>query len=596
VIGAGPAGLTAAYELGRLGMTAVVLERDEVVGGLSRTCEYRGYRFDIGGHRFFTKVAYVRELWEEILGDEFLVRPRLSRIFYRGHFFAYPLKPVNALLGLGPVEALRIVASFLRAQALPSAREETFEQWVCNRFGRRLFEIFFKTYTEKVWGIPCSEIRAEWAAQRIKNLDLAAAIRNAILRSGSSDEVITTLIDRFHYPRHGPGQMWERCAERLERMGTKIVFGARVMRLTHDGSRIRSAWVRDGNPAEYEVRADHFLSSMPIRELVCCLDPPPPPEVIDAANRLRYRDFLTVALIVDQPDLFPDNWIYIHSDQVKVGRIQNFKNWSPDMVPDPSTTALGLEYFVQEDDELWSLPDAELIDLGRRECAALGLASPGRVVDGTVLRVRKAYPVYDGDYPDALRTVRGWLERFSNLHAIGRNGQHRYNNQDHSMMTGVYAARNVAGASYDVFAVNVDQEYLEEGRAGAGDRLVPERVEGETLEALIRDAFARYDPVALGTALGSVLGLGLFLATALLLLRGGEPLGPNLSLLGNYLFGYSVTWGGAFLGLCEAAAGGFGFGYVLARLMNWTIHLEEAELLDRIEAMQAMDLLEGDDR
>ncbi len=597
VIGAGPAGLTAAWELTRLGRRAVVFEQDDQVGGISRTCEYKGYRFDIGGHRFFTKVELVQRLWDEILEEDFLVRPRLSRIHYGGKFFDYPLKPMNALLGLGPVEAVRIGWSYLWAQLFPERQERSFEQWVSNRFGRRLYEIFFKTYTEKVWGMPCSEISADWAAQRIKNLDLVAAVRNALLGARASGDVITTLIEQFHYPRHGPGQMWESCVRRLAEKGVETHMRTGVVRLLHRDGRVRAAVVRDAHGREQEVEASHFLSSMPIRTLLHAMDPAPPKAVLRAADTLRYRDFLTVVLIVDREELFPDNWIYIHSEKVRLGRVQNFKNWSPEMVPDPGKTSLGLEYFVQEDDDLWSSADKELIDLGRRECDLLGLARYDEVVDGTVIRMPKAYPVYDGAYQDALATVREWLGELPNLQLIGRNGQHRYNNQDHSMVTAVYAARNVAAgrADYDVWGVNVEDEYHEEVRetaAAGGERLVPGRAEVQSLDDMIRDAFSRYDPVALGGAVGVVLSVGLFLATSVLLLRGGSLVGENLSVLSNYFLGYSVSWIGAVVGGLEAGLGGFAFGWVLARLINGVIAAEERSLLLRVEE-RALDYFEG---
>ena len=603
IIGAGPAGLTAAYELSKLGRRSLILEQDQIVGGISRTCEHAGYRFDIGGHRFFTKVDYVRELWHEILGAELITRPRLSRIYYQGKFFDYPLKPMNALLGLGPIEAVRIGLSFLRAQLFPSPRELSFEDWVVNRFGRRLYEIFFRTYTEKVWGMPCGEISADWAAQRIKQLDLLVAIKNALLGSVATrgGDVVTTLIEEFEYPRLGPGQMWERCCELLAERGSKTVMGARVVKLRHDGRRVRSLVVREGDLPEYEIAAEHVLSSMPIRTLLRCLDPAPPEEVRRAAESLRYRDFLTVAVVIDQPNLFEDNWIYIHSGDVHVGRVQNFKNWSPEMVPDPGKTALGLEYFVQAGDELWSTPDAELIALASRECEVLGLAKASAVVDGAVVRMPKAYPVYDGAYQDALRTIRGWLDGIGNLQLIGRNGQHRYNNQDHSMVTGVYAARNIAaGADYDIWDVNVEDEYHEEQRKPAsgatGDRLVPQPVALPPLAQRIREVYARFDEVALGVAFGSVAGVLLFAATAVLLIWGREPLGPNLSLLSNYFLGYAVSWPGAFVGLVEGALGGFGFGWLLARLTNTILGIEERRTFASVSAGHVMNLYEGDER
>ncbi len=599
IIGAGPAGLTAAWELAKAGKRAVLLEQDGIVGGISRTDEYKGYRFDIGGHRFFTKVELVQKLWVEILGEDFLVRPRLSRIYYGGKFFDYPLKPMNALLGLGPIEAVRIGASYLWAQLFPQRDQRTFEQWVCSRFGRRLFEIFFKTYTEKVWGMPCNEISADFAAQRIKNLDLVSAVKNALLGARRSDgEVITTLIEEFHYPRLGPGQMWETAARRLAAKGVDTHLNHRVESILHGGGRVRSLLVRDASGSLREVTGEHFLSSMPVQTLLHAMDPLPPAEVLAAADQLKYRDYLTVVLIVNQPALFPDNWIYIHSPDVKLGRIQNYKNWSPHMVADPSRTALGLEYFVQEGDELWSARDAELIELGKRECQQLGLAQARDVEDGCVIRMPKAYPVYDGDYQGALQVIRKWLEGLPNLHLVGRNGQHRYNNQDHSMVTAVYAAENiVAGeAVHDVWDVNVDAEYHEEVRANdkqaGGDRLVPARAEDATIEELIRDAFARYDAVALGSATGLVAGIGLLLATAVLLLRGGEDVGANLSLLGNYLLGFQMSWAGALYGLVEAGALGFGFGFLLAKLINLVVAAEEQRIVRRAEE-RAVDLFDG---
>ncbi|NNE43137.1 MAG: NAD(P)/FAD-dependent oxidoreductase, partial [Gemmatimonadetes bacterium] len=367
VIGGGPAGLTAAYELSKLGgQEAVVYEKTDMVGGISQTVERDGNRFDIGGHRFFTKVGYVQQIWEEILDQEFLTRPRLSRIHYDGKFFNYPLVPMNALMGLGPIESVRIGFSYLWAQVAPHPEERNFEQWVSNRFGRRLFEIFFKTYTEKVWGMPCSEISADWAAQRIKNLDLLSAVKNALLgnTAKTKGEVITTLIDEFQYPKHGPGMMWEQCVERLAERGIQTHMEAGVDALKLEGNRVVSATIKRADGSTEEVTADHFINSMPLRRLIYSLGDAVPPHVKDAADKLRYRDFLTVVLLVNQDDLFPDNWIYIHSPEVEVGRVQNFKNWSPYMVADPKKSTLGLEYFVQEGDRLWTMDDDELIKLG----------------------------------------------------------------------------------------------------------------------------------------------------------------------------------------------------------------------------------------
>ena len=589
IIGGGPAGLTTAYELGKYGKSSLVLEGGDDVGGLSKTCEYKGYRFDIGGHRFFTKVDYVQELWLEILGDEFLSRPRLSRIYYRGKMFDYPLKPLNALLGLGVIESIRIGVSYLRASFFPSREERNFEQWVSNRFGKRLFQIFFKTYTEKVWGIPCDQISAEWAAQRIKNLDLRAAVINAFLgaRKKGGKEVITTLIERFQYPRFGPGQMWRSCADKLRAQGNSVELGAMVTRLRHDGQRVLSATVTRKDGSQEEVEAPNFVSTMPVRDLLRALDPPPPPEVVAANDRLRYRDFLTVAVIVDAAELFPDNWIYIHAPGVKVGRIQNYKNWSPDMVPDEGKTALGLEYFVQEGDELWTMSDDDLVSLATKECEQLKLIPAGTVEGGCVIREKKAYPVYDDVYKTALEEIREYLDKLENLQLVGRNGQHRYNNQDHSMMSGVFAARNIAGEQHDVWAVNVEQDYHEEkrekkGSGASGERLVPGRVTERELEDVLEATFARHDPVGIGIAVAVVAGVCLFLATAVLLLRGGPGVGHTLSVLGNYLYGYSVSWTGAVIGFFDAAVVGFVHGWLIAKLANAVVGREERRLKSRM--------------
>jgi protoporphyrinogen oxidase len=617
VIGAGPAGLAAAWELSGRGLDAVVFEQDAIVGGISRTVEYRGYRFDIGGHRFFSKVSRVREMWDEVLGEEFLERDRLSRIYYGGRFFHYPLRPTSALLSLGPVEAVRVGISYVAARLAPIRDERTFEDWVVNRFGRRLYEIFFKTYTEKVWGMPCTEISAEWASQRIKNLDLKAAIKSALLGSRKSNgEIITTLIDRFHYPRFGPGMMWERCRDRLAERGVRTELQTRVTRVRHENGRVTGVTVTDSGPIddgsdspiatgpEREVAADHVISSMPLSALLRVLDPPPPPEVLAAARRLRYRDFLTVGLIVDREDVFPDTWIYVHASEVKLGRIQNFKNWSPEMVPEAGRSSLGLEYFVQRGDELWSMDDAALIELGARECEMLGLVRRDEVVDGTVIRMPRAYPVYDDGYQQAMPVLREYLNGFSNLHVIGRNGQHRYNNQDHSMLAGMLAARNVAGESHDVWGVNVEEEYHEEVRAGdstqdrfaganatarPGDRQTPEAAPAVLVEDLLREAFARYDAMALGGAVGIVAALGLLFATAVLLLRGGDVIGPNLSLLGHYLWGFEASWRGALTGAIEAGVAGFGLGFVLGKSINWLVERHELGIRRRLEYASALD-------
>ncbi|HQR32081.1 MAG TPA: NAD(P)/FAD-dependent oxidoreductase [Blastocatellia bacterium] len=599
IIGAGPAGLTSAYELSKLGISSTILEADEQVGGLSRTVSYKGYRFDIGGHRFFSKVPLINELWREMLSEDFLLRPRMSRIHYRGHFFDYPLKAANALAGLGPVEAFLVMLSYSKAKLFPHAEETNLEQWVSNRFGQRLYEIFFKTYTEKVWGMPCTEISADWAAQRIKNLSLKEAVRNALFGAGKSaeGEIITTLIEQFHYPRLGPGMMWECCKELLASQGNETVHGVKVDKIRHHKGRVESVIGHKSNGERVEFDGDQFISSMPLRRLIQSLDPLPPDEVLEAANSLRYRDYLTVVLMAKREHVFPDNWIYIHSPEVKMGRIQNYKNWSPEMVPDSSRSSLGLEYFLWQKDEEWNWSNDRLIDLGIKECAQIGLVQPDEVEDGTVVRMKKAYPVYDQDYQTRIDLIRNYLETIPNLQTVGRNGLHRYNNQDHSMLTGVYAARNIVGEKNDVWAVNTEQDYHEEVREAEtgrvktmGDRAVPMPVQPATVETdaladqLIQKAFAKLDPVALGVAVGTVVGAGLLLATIVLLLKGGTFIGPRLGLLRNFLIGYDVTWLGSLVGLVEGSVGGFALGYAAASFRNWGMKAYAYMLKRRAEA------------
>ncbi len=590
IIGAGPAGLTAGLELARAGHEPIVFEMDDQVGGISRTVEYKGYRFDIGGHRFFTKVGRVHDWWMDILENEFLLRPRLSRIYYNGKFFDYPLKPVNALKNLGPIEAVLIGLSYMKAQAFPHREEKNLEQWVTNRFGKRLYSMFFKTYTEKVWGMKCTEIGADWAAQRIKNLDLRKAVLSMIApKAISGKNQVTTLIEQFHYPKYGPGQMWERVTDMLDEMGHPVRLQQRVVKIHRNGASVTGVTMADRSGREERLDAEQFISSMPIRELLNAMKPPPPADVLEAANRLRYRDFLTVGLIIDAPDLFPDNWIYIHSSDVKVGRIQNFGNWSPYMIADPSTSCIGLEYFVQEGDELWAADDQTLIDLGKAETARLGLIDPDKVLDGVVIRMPKAYPVYDHGYKENLAVIRDFLATIPNLQLVGRNGQHRYNNQDHSMVTAMYAAENLLGSSHNIWDVNVEEEYHEEtreepGQGASGERMVPQRVQNSPLE-ILNEAFAKYDPVALGSALGILFGAVVFLATAGLLIRGGENIGQHLALLGNYFIGYDVTWSGSLVGLLWGAASGYVIGFITAIAINITVSIHLNRLLRRLGVM-----------
>ena len=464
-----------AYLLAKRGYAVTVLEGTDMVGGISQTARYKGYRFDIGGHRFFTKISPVQRLWEELLGDEFIDVPRLSRIHYSGKYFNYPLKAFNALAGLGLINATRIMASYLKVKMYPSPVEDTFEQWVTNRFGKRLYEIFFKTYTEKVWGIPCTEIRAEWAAQRIQGLSLARAILSATALTRRSNS-IKSLIDTFKYPRLGPGQMWEVCRDRVEELGGKVLMQHQVHHVALENGRATCVTARSAL-GDVEIRAQHVVSTTDIRSLVRALGDQAPALVRTAAEGLRYRDFMVVALILDKEGLFPDNWIYVHTPGVKVGRIQNFNNWSEAMVPDAGRTCLGLEYFCFEGDGLWSSSDSELLALAGRELEALGLARASDVVDGTVVRMPKAYPIYDAEYRGHLDNVRAFIDRVPNMHTVGRNGMHKYNNQDHSMYTAMLTLDNMLGhATNDVWAVNTDFEYHEEQRIEPGTSAETDRV------------------------------------------------------------------------------------------------------------------------
>lgn len=484
IAGGGPAGLTAAYELTKHGRSCVVLEADvRLVGGISRTDEYKGYRFDIGGHRFFSKSAEINALWREILGDQFIKRSRLSRIYYNRKFFHYPLKPADALWKLGPIRSVRILLSYLRARLAPIQPERTFEDWVVNRFGRELFQTFFKSYTEKLWGIPTNEISSDWAAQRIKGLSLTKAVLSALTSGARSrkGEIIKTLVDEFYYPRLGPGQMWEKARDRIREQRGAVHQDRRVVAIEHDGSAVTAFLAKSSDGRTTRYLGSRFISTLPVRELIRAMNPAAPARVLRAAESLKYRDFVTVVLIVDRPETFPDNWIYIHEPNVRLGRIQNFKNWSPDLVPDQSKSSLGLEYFCNDTEDFWSMADQDLIDLGRREIDSIGLVKAADVIDGCVVRMPKAYPVYDDEYQTHLGVVREWLSGFSNLELAGRNGMHKYNNQDHSMMTALLAARNILGLGrYDTWKVNTDAEYhegaVDEQADSMKGRGVPRRV------------------------------------------------------------------------------------------------------------------------
>ena len=456
VLGGGPAGLTAGYLLGQANRNALVFEADDQVGGIAKTVERDGYRFDLGGHRFFTKSIEVDTLWHEVLGDEFLRRPRMSRIYWNNRYLDYPLRGPDVIRKLGPVELARCMASYARAAARRNKVDDSLEDWVSNRFGRRLFELFFKSYTEKVWGVPTTEIRAEWAAQRIKGLSFFSAAKAAFF--GNKDNKVKSLISEFNYPRFGPGQMWEAMRGAIEEQGGEVRLDARVESMELEDNRI-AAVVVGGETFE---SPEAVISSLPLREVVEMISPAAPQSVIDAARGLRYRDFLTVALVLDGADPFPDNWIYIHEPSVRVGRIQNFRSWSPWMVPDPDKACVGLEYFCFAGDELWTMDDDALVTLAANELERLRLAPAASVDRGFAIRVPKAYPIYDADYAERVETIRSWLDGIENLQQVGRNGLHRYNNSDHSMLTAMRAVDNLlTGAHHDIWAVNAESVYHE---------------------------------------------------------------------------------------------------------------------------------------
>ncbi|AKM11439.1 FAD-dependent oxidoreductase [Croceicoccus naphthovorans] len=477
IIGAGPAGLTAGYLLTKAGKTVAIIEKDErYVGGISRTVEVDGYRFDIGGHRFFSKSKPVVDLWNEILPDDFISRPRMSRIYYEGKFYSYPLRAFEALRNLGLWRSTLCMASFAKAQVFPNRNVKSFEDWTVNQFGHKLYSIFFKTYTEKVWGMPCDEMSSDWAAQRIKGLSLWGAVWDGVKRSlglnkkPNNGMQAKTLLEEFRYPRLGPGMMWEAARDKIVAAGGQVLMGHSLRRLAADtkgGWRLHATCVGGG---ETVIRARDAISSAPMRELAARLAPVPG-TVLDA-GALKYRDFLTVALKVKSKDLFPDNWIYIHDSKVQVGRIQNFRSWSPEMVPDQDVACVGLEYFCFEGDGLWASADADLIELAKKEMAILGLCDPSDVIGGSVVRQEKAYPVYDEGYADRVSAMREELEaKHPTLHLVGRNGMHRYNNQDHAMMTAMLTVENILAGEriYDTWCVNEDAEYHEAGNEGEVD-------------------------------------------------------------------------------------------------------------------------------
>lgn len=471
IIGAGPAGLTAGYLLSKAGIDVDVFEADPFyVGGISRTEVHNGFRFDIGGHRFFSKSKEIEDLWSEILPSDMITRDRLSRIYYRKKFYNYPLEAGEVVANLGKGESLLCVASYLRAKLTPRAQARNLEEWVTAKFGSRLYRTFFKSYSEKVWGKSCRDIAADWAAQRIKGLSLTTAAlaslrpRPPVQPSGDRAKQIKTLITAFRYPRLGPGMMWEVAAERISNQGGRVMMGSRVQRLEHDPAEghwhLELAGSTGGRHGPYQ----HVISSAPLGSIIPAIANPLPAELHSAASGLTYRDFLLVALILRPGPSFPDQWLYIHDPDLQVGRIQNFASWSPEMVDGSGRRCYGMEYFCFSHDVIWNLSEQELIALAAKELEALGLAESGEVVDGCVVRQAKAYPVYDDTYQSRIDAIKAGLARHCpGLHQVGRNGMHRYNNQDHSMMTAMLTVRNIleAESTLDPWLVNQDAEYIE---------------------------------------------------------------------------------------------------------------------------------------
>jgi protoporphyrinogen oxidase len=579
MLGAGPAGLATAYELIKQGVQPIVLEKADKVGGIARTETYKDYYFDIGGHRFFTKIDRVNKLWHEMLGENFQKVRRMSRIYYEGRLFNYPLNISNTLLNLGILESLLMMLSYFNAQFRPHHEEKTFEQWVSNRFGRRLYKTFFQTYTEKVWGIPCNKIQADWAAQRIKGLSLIAAVSNALLGTKKAK----SLIDEFYYPTKGPGMMWQRFQETIEGEGGIVRLNSEAIGLKHKSGSIVSVTCLNGDKRT-EIPVEHLISSIPITKLVTLLDPPAPNEVLSAAQKLSYRAFIIVVLIIDKQDLFADQWIYIHSPDVKVGRIQNFKNWSAAMVPDPQKTSVGMEYFCTEGDGIWTMPDNELIDLASRELSELGLSDIDGIIDSFIVRQPGAYPIYDPNYRDHLEIIKSYLTSIDNLQTIGRNGMHRYNNMDQSMLVGMLAAQNYLGANHDLWEVNEEREYLEETKFNT---------ESFDSENVLIQAFSRMDKLALATAAGSVSGLLFFLLTIWMVIKGGDVMGPNLELLGQYFVGYTVTVSGAFMSFGYAFIWAFLFGWLFAYLRNLLLAFYIYRVKKKTELLTLLDFFDN---
>ena len=557
IIGAGPAGLTAAHELVKNGISPIVLEKGDTVGGMARTVMYEGYRFDVGGHRFVTNIEAIQNLWETISGEDLIKVSRLSRIYYQKRFFRYPLYFSDVLTTLGVIESFLVLSSYFKSRILPCRQEDFFEQWVSNRFGERLYRAFFKTYTEKVWGIPGSKIRSEWAKQRIKGLSLTTVFLNALIGYQKSK----SLTSEFYYPLQGPGMMWEGLKSAILSQGGEIRLNSEVVSLKHSNGRVVNVLCRHNENGVIEMPVHHIISSMPVNQLIARLDPKAPDDVLEAANRLEYRSFILVGLIIRKESLFQDQWLYIQDPEIQVGRIQNFKNWSPDMVADLRKTSLGMEYFCTEGDELWSKSDQDLIGLATKELASLGLVQREDITRGFVIRQSNAYPVYAEDHHKNLQVIRDFIGTIGNLQTIGRNGMHRYNNMDHSMFMGMLSAKNVTGERHHLW--DYEETYPDVERK--------DMVAQRNFEKTVIQTFARMDTLALATAVGAVSGLFFFLLTLWLIMKGGDIVGPNLQLLGQYFIGYTVTLKGAFIAMGYGFVWGFVFGGLFGFFRNFCL-------------------------
>ncbi len=444
IIGAGPAGITAGVELLKSQQFDVtVLERDSVVGGLAKTTDYKGCKYDIGPHHFITEDPAIEEWWKDLMKDDFIKHKRFTRIYYNDHFFHYPLEPTNVIKGLSLIECARSILSYTYYRLFPIKNPKTFEDWVTNKFGYRLFSIFFKTYTEKVWGIKCNKISSDWSAQRIKGFSLSKAIFYAFFGKWFKKNAPRTINNEFYYPSLGSGTLWNKAAQQISNHNHGLVrMNEEVVTIEHHNNYIdalitqhTSSKPQSGAKKLHRIEADYFLSTMPLRTLILSMDPPAPQSVIQAANSLKYRGLITINLIVKKANVCPDHWLYVHEKKVRMGRVGNMNNFSMKMSNNPEHTALSLEYFSFTDEPFWQTEDSELVKLGAQELETIGLAKAEEVIDGFIMRTSEAYPVYDEHYKEHLGEVLGYLSTFKNLHLMGRNGLHRYNNMDIAMLS-----------------------------------------------------------------------------------------------------------------------------------------------------------------